>query len=242
MQSYRVLSWGLMAIGGLLIALSFAAGLGTRVESARWSAPAAALSPTPTPEMTPLTPSEPAPAAALITPPPYPLPVPALPPASGNPPVRLAIPTIGLEAPVVPVTPTLKQVGEQTVQVWPVPDIKAAGWQVGSAYPGMGSNVVLNGHNTTHGEVFRDLYRLQVGALIYVTDAAGTLHSYRVEEMQVVPERDVALNVRLENARFILPSADERLTLITCHPYGSTRYRLIVIARPYTPTCTGTCS
>ncbi len=40
------------------------------------------------------------------------------------------------------------------------------------------------------------------------------------------------LEVRQANARYIQPTDDERVTLVTCHPYGSTRFRLIVIARP----------
>ena len=40
------------------------------------------------------------------------------------------------------------------------------------------------------------------------------------------------MEVRLKNARHILPTEDERLTLVTCHPYGSLQYRLIVIAFP----------
>ena len=40
------------------------------------------------------------------------------------------------------------------------------------------------------------------------------------------------LEVRVKNASYIQPTRDERLTLVTCHPYGSLRNRLIVIARP----------
>jgi sortase (surface protein transpeptidase) len=38
--------------------------------------------------------------------------------------------------------------------------------------------------------------------------------------------------VRLRNAEYIAPTADERLTLVTCHPYGSLRNRLVIIAYP----------
>ena len=41
--------------------------------------------------------------------------------------------------------------------------------------------------------------------------------------------------MRQANARYLLPSQDERVTVVTCHPYGSTRDRLIVTARPVAP-------
>jgi sortase A len=37
---------------------------------------------------------------------------------------------------------------------------------------------------------------------------------------------------RLANALWIMPSKDERLTLITCYPYDSNTHRLIIVARP----------
>jgi LPXTG-site transpeptidase (sortase) family protein len=86
-------------------------------------------------------------------------------------------------------------------------------------------------HNTTNGEVFRDLYTLQAGDVI--TSYAGDIpHAYTVTEVLILPEAGQPLEVRIENARYILPTDDERLTLVTCHPYGSLRYRLIVIAHP----------
>jgi len=229
-----------MITGTLLLALSVVTGLGMRVTSALWAATAVPtsgpLSSTSSLEATPVPTGTP---DAMPT---YPFPVPTAPVSPGADPVHLAIPSIGLDAPIVPVTPTLQRLGEQEIKVWPVPDFKAVGWQVGSARPGSGSNIVLNGHNTTHGEVFRALYRIPVGALIELTDAQGKSYTYRVNEIHLVPERDASPEQRLENARFILPTPDERLTLVTCHPYGSTRYRLIVIARPYLDICTKGCS
>jgi sortase (surface protein transpeptidase) len=48
----------------------------------------------------------------------------------------------------------------------------------------------------------------------------------------ILPEAGQPLEVRVENAKYILPTEDERVTLVTCHPYGSLRNRLIVIAYP----------
>jgi len=107
----------------------------------------------------------------------------------------------------------------------------AAGWHETSAPLGVPGNTVLNGHNTTNGEVFRDLYTLEIEDTItvYADDASYT---YAVTETLLLPEAGQPLDVRRQNARYVMPTGDERLTLVTCHPYGSLRYRLIVIARP----------
>jgi len=119
----------------------------------------------------------------------------------------------------------------QTQAAWEVPDVYAAGWHETSAPLGVLGNTVLNGHNTTNGEIFRDLYTMEVGDTITVY-AGDAPYTYTLAEMLILPEGGQPMEVRLENARYILPTDDERLTLVTCHPYGSLRNRLIVIARP----------
>jgi len=152
------------------------------------------------------------------------IPTPALP-------TRIVIPAIGVDAPVVAISLQPVDVDGQTQAVWPVPATYAAGWHDTSAPLGVPGNTVLNGHNTTNGEVFRDLYTLEIGEAITVY-ADDTPYAYKVSEILILPEAEQPLDVRLENARYILPTGDERLTLVTCHPYGSLRYRLIVIAHP----------
>lgn len=44
-----------------------------------------------------------------------------------------------------------------------------------------------------------------------------------------------AVDVRMDNARWILPSTDERLTLVTCWPAKSNTHRLIIVASPHVP-------
>ena len=146
-------------------------------------------------------------------------------------PTRIVIPEIGVDAPVVAISLQPAEVDGQTQTVWPVPATYAAGWHDTSAPLGVPGNTVLNGHNTTNGEVFRDLYTLEIGEAITIY-ADDTPYAYTVSEILILPEADQPLEVRLENARYILPTGDERLTLVTCHPYGSLRYRLIVIAHP----------
>jgi sortase A len=48
----------------------------------------------------------------------------------------------------------------------------------------------------------------------------------------ILPEKYEQLDVRMNNAQWILPSVDERLTLISCWPYESNTHRLIIVARP----------
>lgn len=145
-------------------------------------------------------------------------------------PSRIVIPAIGVDAPVVPVSTSTIEVDGQRVAVWDVPD-SAAGWHQTSAPLGAGGNTVLNGHNATLGEIFRDLYTLKAGDVITVY-AGDASYGYRVAEVLILLEAGQPLETRLENARYILPTTDERLTLVTCHPYGSLRNRLIVIAYP----------
>ena len=145
-------------------------------------------------------------------------------------PTRIVIPAIGVDAPVVSVSWHTVEMDGQTQTAWEVPAMYAAGWHETSAPLGMVGNTVLNGHNTTNGEVFRDLYTLEVGDAITVY-AGDTPHNYTVTERLLLPEAGQTLEIRLENARYAMPTDDERLTLVTCHPYGSLRYRLVVIAQ-----------
>lgn len=149
----------------------------------------------------------------------------------GFPPTRIVIPIIGVDVPVVLTTWEMVNVDGVERAIWKVPEQRAAGWHEGSAPLGLPGNTVLNAHNTTYGEAFRDLYLLEVGnqILIYSDEES---YDYQVEEILFLPEAGQPIEVRLENARYIQPSEDERVTLVTCHPYASLEYRLVVIARP----------
>jgi sortase A len=118
------------------------------------------------------------------------------------------------------------------VATWIVP-ANAAGWHVSSALPGHGENVVLSGHHNIEGKVFRYVVNLHIGdeITLYVGDAA---YVYVVTEKYILKEAGMPLAVRKKNAQWILPTGDERLTLVTCWPYewpGNT-HRVIVVALP----------
>jgi sortase A len=141
------------------------------------------------------------------------------------------VPSLGVDAAVVPVSRRETTVEGKTQAIWGVPDAGAAGWHDTSARLGEPGNIVLNGHNTGHGEVFRDLYRLEVGDEITLSSDEVS-RTYHVSQTLILPEAGQPLGTRLANARYVLPTDDSRLTLVTCHPYGSLCNRLIVIARP----------
>jgi hypothetical protein len=52
-----------------------------------------------------------------------------------------------------------------------------------------------------------------------------------VSKTPILREAGQPLEMRLESARYVMPTDDERLTLVTRHRCGSLRNRLIVIAR-----------
>ena len=147
-------------------------------------------------------------------------------------PVRIYIPDIDLEAPIVPIGWKYIEINGVTQPIWDVPNQRAAGWHETSAKVGVAGNTVLNGHNTSYGEVFRYLYKLEVGATISIEAEDGTTYTYTVTEKLILPEGGQPIEVRIENAQYALPTADERLTLLTCHPYGSLANRLAIIAHP----------
>jgi LPXTG-site transpeptidase (sortase) family protein len=204
--------------------------------------PAPTLAPTHTPEPTVEVTATTAPTATgaptrtvAPTPAPTSTPQPILQPTPaprGVLPQNITIPDIRLDAPVVPIGWKIERIDGQNQAIWDVPNWHAAGWHNTSATVGVTGNTVFNGHNTLNGEVFRDLYKLEVGADIFVEGADGVTYAYRVGEKYILREAGQPLSVRLENARYIQETPDNRLTLVTCHPYGSLANRLIVIAYP----------
>ncbi len=184
---------------------------------------------TATPTLPPGSPATDATAAIRDTPTVSPTPQDSPTPRPPAAPDRIVIDTIGLDAPVVPVGQHLVQIGGETFAQWDVPTTYAVGWQAGSL--GAPDNVVLNGHHNADGEVFRDLVKLQPGDLIRL-DSAGRRYWYQVAQTMVLAEEGQPVEVRQANARWILPTDDERVTLITCWPYESNTHRLVVIALP----------
>jgi LPXTG-site transpeptidase (sortase) family protein len=152
-------------------------------------------------------------------------------PDPGETPDRIAIPVIDLEAVIIPISFEKLQFEGQIYDQWLAPDYRAVGWHETSIGLGMPGNTVLNGHHNIKGEVFRDLYRVQVGDEIDVFSGDDEFR-YTVIYTSVLPERNQPLEVRLANAEWIQATQDERITLITCWPYESNTHRVVVVAVP----------
>lgn len=156
------------------------------------------------------------------------------PATTGVPPDRILIPAIGLDA-------SVETVGwhvEQGVSVWDVPDRRVAGWLKTSAPAGQPGNTVLDGHHNIKGQVFRRLVDLQPGDAIDLRAGSAVYH-YAVTEKHILLDRDQPIAVRIANAKWIQPTDDERLTLVTCWPYTNNTHRLIIVARPLPPSPPG---
>ena len=205
-----------------------------RLYPAGWSTATPTPPPTPTlPVTTPVTMDEtrPSTASSLSEPeqdaPPTPTTTPTPP---RHPPDRLVIPAINLDSPIVSTGWTTVEQGGQASQVWTVVD-QVVGWHKTSALPGSTGNVVLNGHHNIKGEVFRYLVDVEVGdrVTLYARDQA---FEYAITEKQILKEKGEPLEVRQQNAIWMEPTPDERVTMITCWPYTNNTHRLIVVAKP----------
>ncbi|MFF5469773.1 class E sortase [Streptomyces achromogenes] len=157
-------------------------------------------------------------------------PAPRRPYGSAPPPRRsrtyavLGIPRLGLRVPVA-----------EGVDRAAVLNKGYAGHYRGTQQPGQAGNFALAGHRNTHGEPFRYLPRLRRGDSVVVETRSAT-YTYGVD--RILPRttaRDVGV-VRPVPRSLVRPGYgyDEPghyLTLTTCTPEFTSRYRLVVWAR-----------
>jgi sortase A len=145
---------------------------------------------------------------------------------------KITIPTVGIDTSVVEVGWDMLpgKDGQQSAQ-WQVAAY-AAGHNEGSANPGQVGNMVISGHVDWKGEVFKNLHEVKRGDEVHIfTNEREFL--YIVQDIVLVKEDGVSDAQKRENARYMDPTPDQTLTLITCFPYGIDDHRLIVIAKPY---------
>ncbi|MET9951397.1 class E sortase [Streptomyces sp. NPDC006339] len=151
------------------------------------------------------------------------------PPASSDIPYAvLRIPRLGLTVPVAP------GVGKRTVL-----DRGFAGHYPGTAAPGRTGNFALAGHRNTHGEPFRHIDRLRPGDTLTVRTRERT-HTYRVDRtLPQTSPRDIGVIApvprSLHKPSYGYDTPGAYLTLTTCTPEFSSRYRLVVWARLVPP-------
>ncbi|MGQ9626578.1 MAG: sortase [Anaerolineae bacterium] len=205
--------------------------------------PSPSPQPTDTPKMLPSPTPSPSPTATLPpsptpSPSPQPSPTPAGTPLAMHrpaegPPTRLVIPAIGLDTKVVEVAWKTELRDGKKVSVWEVADY-AAGFHKGTAYPGHVGNTVLSGHHNIKGKVFRYLIKLKPGDEVYLYVGDVPYH-YIVTQKFIFPDKNVPQEQKHKNARWISPTNDERLTLVTCWPYTNNTHRVVVVAKPAAP-------
>ena len=147
-----------------------------------------------------------------------------------EPPARILISSIGLDAPIVPAGVDFKTIEGKEFLQWMVPE-HAAGWHSTSARLGEPGNTVLNGHHNAFGEVFKSLVDVSEGDVITV-ESNRSRFKYQITNKMIMPEKGQDIDTRMNNAQWLLPSIDERLTIISCWPYETNTHRLIVVARP----------
>ncbi|MFJ7269761.1 class E sortase [Streptomyces sp. NPDC099050] len=148
-------------------------------------------------------------------------------PRTGKPPPResaygiLRIPRLGVAVPVA------RGVDKRSVL-----DKGYAGHYAGTAQPGAEGNFAVAGHRNTHGEPFRYINRLRVGDELIV-DVRGKRYVYLVgQTLAETTERDTGVIAPVPRS-IVRPGAgysepDAYITLTTCTPEYSSKYRLVV--------------
>ena len=151
-------------------------------------------------------------------------------PRAFSPPTRIRIPRINVDADVVEVAYSIREENGSRLTVWQVADY-AVGFHLGSAYPGHAGNTVLAAHNNIRGRILRHLVDLVPGDDIYLYAGEQEFH-YKVTQRMLVLEKGVPEEIHRENAQWIQPTTDERLTLVSCWPYIKPDHRVVVVAHP----------
>jgi len=151
-------------------------------------------------------------------------------PAAHSLPTRLVLPSINVDSPVVEVGWKTSVQDGQAVSEWEVADY-AVGFLKTAALPGAPGNTVMAGHNNINGEVFKNLIDLKIGdeVFVYVDQSA---YRYVVKQKLLLKEQGMPIEQRLQNAQWIAPTNDTRLTLVSCWPYASNTHRVIIVATP----------
>ena len=140
---------------------------------------------------------------------------------------RLIIPKLNVDVPVhfgVPLDGVMDAMADG------VAHYRIAG---ASAYPGEVGNLVITGHSAgdvyssnPYKYIFSGLERLDDGDLIYV-NYNSVRYTYRVIKKEVVDPSNVAA--------LVVNTDKPLLTLVTCTPLGTSRYRLLVTAEQISP-------
>ena len=177
--------------------------------------------------------------------------VPAATPVLASAPARLVIPDLKLDVPVVEMGWQVVQTADGPRSDWVIPK-NEAGHHINSALLGDEGNLVISGHNNIYGEVFKpisfawdndtripvdnftDRSDLLNGRTIELFDAAGQGFKYTIAAFYRLKDTGVSAEQRIANGRFMEPTDQAQVTIITCWPPTSNTHRLVVVAVPAT--------
>lgn len=86
---------------------------------------------------------------------------------------------------------------------------------------GINSNCVIAAHrgNGRYGDMFRSIEKLEKGDSVFIVNPWEKLE-YNVTEIFAISPDDID--------KILIQKDKDMVTLVTCHPYGSSRYRYIV--------------
>ena len=147
---------------------------------------------------------------------------------------RLIIPKLNIDVPILFGLPndsdSIMEGMNNGVVHWSIPGA--------SALPGEIGNLVITGHSAgdiytsnQYKFIFSGLERLTENDLIYV-DYGGVRYTYAITGLETVEPTEVS--------KLVYETNKPMLTLITCTPLGTSRYRLLVSAEQIAPTPSGT--
>ncbi len=144
---------------------------------------------------------------------------------------RLIIPKLNID---VPINFNVQMSDIYTAMMNGVAHYRIAG---ANAYPGQVGNFIITGHSAgdvyssnPYKYIFSGLERLEDGDLIYV-NYKSVRYTYRVIRKEVVEPTNVAA--------LVVQTDKPLITLVTCTPLGTSRYRLLVTGEQISPSYEG---
>jgi LPXTG-site transpeptidase (sortase) family protein len=144
---------------------------------------------------------------------------------------QISIPALNVEGRVVPVGWRVNysdnfQSGEFE---WDSPDSNV-GWIITSALPDETGNIILYGHNNLYGKIFENLADLSEGDRVYL-QTGNQSWEYKVRNILLLPVIGASREQLNKYQKYLQPTQDARVTLISCWPPISNTHRVVVIGQ-----------
>jgi sortase A len=142
---------------------------------------------------------------------------------------QISIPDLGVESRVVPVGWRIQFAEElqNSEFEWDSPGADV-GWVITSALPDETGNVILYGHNNLYEKVFENLADLAEGDKVYL-QTESRRWEYEVRYILTLPVIGASETQIKSYQKYLQPTQDARVTLISCWPPVSNTHRVVVI-------------